>query len=188
MNFLILLQEEGGSSIAEIVNTFIGHIIWPVTVLIIFLMFRKQITKKMEKLNSIDASSTGISMTFERELDKAIEELVEEEQPKLVSKSGVKIGGSPKFQKAENPVAALLALRDKMNQKIVKKSESVGITTSGKSSSQLLDALEAQNEITSAEHQRWSRLIDLTHAIDQNISMGQVNKVKLLFNTYSQEL
>lgn len=187
---LILLQAEGAGSTFEIINTFIGHIIWPLTLLIIFLVFRKQITKKMDKLNSIDASSTGISLKFEEELDAAIEEIVEaaEEKPKLVSKSGAKIGQEVKENKPETPVAMLLALRDEMNQKIVKKSDAVGIETSGRSSAQLLDALETQNEITQKEHKRWSRLLELTHAVDQNITKGQVNKVRLLFNNYSKEL
>lgn len=188
MNFLILLQDEGSKTTFDLINNFIGHTIWPITLLIIFLLFRKQIIRKMDKLNSIDASSTGISMTFEQELDEAIEELVSEEQPKIVAKSGVKIGAEPKVGKPKTPVAVLLGLRDEMNQKLVKKSDAVGIPTSGKSSDQLLDALEAQNEITSQEHKRWSKLIHLTHAVDQNITFGQVNKVKLLFNNYSKEL
>lgn len=189
MNFLIVLQDQGDDSILEIVNTFIGHTIWPITILLIFLVFRKQIVRKMDKLNSIDASSTGISMSFEQELDGAIEEMLEEEeQPKLVAKSGVKIGDESKLDKPKSPVANLLELRDKLNQKILKKADSAGVDSSGKSLAQLLDVLETNNDITSKEHKNWSRLVHLTNAVDQNITMAQVNKVKLLFNSYSKEL
>lgn len=186
MKTLIMLQVEGNSTMLEIVNTFIGHTIWPLTILVIFLVFRKQIVRKMDNLNSIDASSTGISLNFEQQLDNTIEKMVleEEEPPKLVAKSAVQIGGEIKAV-YKTPVETLLELRDKMNQKIVKKAESAGIESAGKSSAELLNALETNMEITSNEHKRWSQLIHLTNSVDQNISMSQVNKVKLLFKNFS---
>lgn len=189
MTFITMLQEGKIISNLSVVNDFIGHVIWPFTLLIVFLIFRKQITKKMDKLNSIDASSTGISMSFEQELDEAIEEMVEaERKPKIIAKSGVRIGEEPKEERKVTPVESLLGIRDQMNQKLVKKAEASGIHTSGKSAAQLLDDLKSESVISNKEHKGLNRLLHLINAVDQNISQAQVNKVKLLFNNYSKEL
>ena len=49
---------------SENFDNLLGHIIWPLTILIIFLIFRKNLSQVFNRLGSIEASATGVSLGF----------------------------------------------------------------------------------------------------------------------------
>lgn len=62
----------------KIIVEVIGHIIWPLSILIIFLLFRKEVKSLIKRLRSAKIKD------FQIELDKRIEEKVEEKVEKKV--------------------------------------------------------------------------------------------------------
>ena len=115
MSFQIIPMAGEPWPILEIITTFIGHIVWPITLLALILIFRNHLKNLFGKLSSIDASSTGISLRFEQEIDTAIEELLPvEEGPKFMSKSGVQIGQKEMEKEPLTPFHQIMELREKM--------------------------------------------------------------------------
>ena len=69
----------------DFISKVIEHLIWPITILIIFIVFRKHFSNIMEKLSGIDATSTGISLKFDQQIDNAIEDFLPASEDPLIS-------------------------------------------------------------------------------------------------------
>lgn len=160
----------------------IEHLIWPITFLIIFIVFRKHFANIMKKLSGIEASATGISLKFDQQIDEAIENNLPINTNTLIAKSAIKIGGQKEDEAPKTPFQQMLNLRDILNHRIILKSQENNISTVNKSSIQLKDELLKSESITSQDAKLFQTLIDLTNASDKSITQSQLNKVHLLYN------
>ena len=165
------------------INKLIEHLIWPITLLIIFIVFRKYLSDIMRKLSGINATATGISLKFDQQIDTAIENfLPTQDDDALIAKSAIQIDEQNEPVLPKTPFQQILSLRDKLNHQIILKSQDNNITTGNKSSMELKNELLKLGAISSKEANLFQTLIDLTNASDNTISQAQVNKVKLLSN------
>lgn len=166
----------------DFISKLIGNLIWPVTLFLIFVIFRKHFANLMRNLSGIDASSTGISLKFDQQIDDAIENfLPTKEDNTVISKSAIQIGGQQQLHVPITPFQQMLNLRDELNHRIILKSQENNITTVQKSSIELKNELVKVESIPAKEAKLFQTLIDLTNASDKTISQAQVNKVKLLY-------
>ncbi|WP_298366782.1 hypothetical protein [uncultured Lutibacter sp.] len=166
----------------DFISKVIEHLIWPITILIIFIVFRKHFSNIMEKLSGIDATSTGISLKFDQQIDNAIEDFLPASEDPLIAKSGIQIDEKIEPEIPKTPYQQILNIRDSINHLIFIKSQENNITTINKSGSNLINELLMVNAITVQKAKLFKTLIDLTAASDKSISQAQVNKVLLLFN------
>lgn len=182
MSFQIIPMAGEPWPILEIITTFIGHIVWPITLLALIWIFRNHLKNLFGKLSSIDASSTGISLRFEQEIDTAIEELLPvEEGPKFMSKSGVQIGQKEMEKEPQTPFHQIMELREKLSHNIFFKAQENNVSTKNKSSLDLSSELLNMGVISNSTSKHFKALINLTNASNENITKGQVNKVKLIY-------
>ena len=167
----------------ELVNNFIGNIVWPLTLLVLIWMFRHHLKDLLGKLTSIDASSTGISLNFDKEVDEAIETLLPmNNSPEIRTKSGVSIGKKEVEKKPGTPFHQIMDLREKLSHRIILKAQENDILTEGKSSIELNNELLKKGSISFKDSKYFQVLVDLTNASDSNVTQSQVNKVKMLYN------
>lgn len=166
----------------KFISDVIGHLIWPFTVLIIFWIFRKHFANIMSKLSGIEASTTGISLKFDQQIDDAIENYLPTQASTLISKSAIQISEQKEPDLPKTPFQQILNLRDTLNHQIILKSQENNISTVNKLSSELKNELLKTDAITAHQAKLFQTLIDLTNASDQTVSQAQVNKVKLLYN------
>jgi hypothetical protein len=164
----------------EQVNQLVGHIIWPLTVLIILWMYRKHLSGVIKRLGSFEAGATGISMTFDNKLEETFADFLPEEPLQLKSKSGVLIKSN--VQKITTPYHQLLNIREGLHNLIINKAQEFNISTVDKTSIELCQILKEKEAITNKNARFFKALIDLTNAGDTSINQSQVDKVKKLYN------
>jgi hypothetical protein len=164
------------------ISKLIESLIWPITLLLIFIIFRKHFVNLMQKLSGIDASSTGISLKFDQQIDDAIESILPlKEDSAVISKSSITIDEQIEVELPKTPFQQMLFLRDELNHRIILKSQEFNISSIHKSTIELKNELVKANAITNYDAKLFQTLIDLTNACDNTISQTQVNKVKLLY-------
>ena len=96
----------------EFISSVIGHIIWPLTMLIIFWIFRKHFSNIMNKLSGIDATATGISLKFDQQIDEAIGANLDEQPSGLIEKSAFKMDEKKVENIPSSPYHQMLGIRD----------------------------------------------------------------------------
>jgi hypothetical protein len=165
----------------EFISSVIGHIIWPLTMLFIFWIFRKHFSNIMNKLSGIDATATGISLKFDQEIDEAIGENLAE-QPKLIAKQAMKVGEKKTTIKESTPYSQLLDIRDSLNHMIILKAQENNISTKNLSTNDLKDELLRTEVISFQQAKLFTTLLQLTNSNFTGITQSQVNKVKLLLS------
>jgi len=165
----------------KFISEVIGHLIWPMTLLIIFWIFRKHFANIMKKLSGIDASSTGISLKFDQQIDEAIENNLPSNTPEIISKSGIRIGEKKVNDIPKTPFHQILSIRDELNHRIFLKSQENNIVTEHKSTIELKNELLKLEAISPQDGKLFQTLINLTNSVDNTISQSQVNKIQLLY-------
>jgi hypothetical protein len=166
----------------EFISSLIGHIIWPLTMLLIILIFKKQFSSIMKKLSGIDATATGISLKFDQEIDEAIGENLTEQTPRLIAKEGLKIGDKNTTIKEVTPYHQMLSIRDGLNHKIMLKAQENNFSTQNKTNIDLKEELLRAEAISFQQAKLFQTLLQLTNSNFSNITQSQVNKVKLLYS------
>ncbi|MBT8317825.1 MAG: hypothetical protein HKP59_09360 [Lutibacter sp.] len=166
----------------EFISSIIGHIIWPITMLIIFWIFRKHFSNIMNKLSGIDATATGISLKFDQEIDEAIGENLTEQTPRLIAKQAMKIGEKRPSFKEVTPYHQMMNIRDGLNHRIILKAQENDISSQNKTNIDLKDELLKAEAISFQQAKLFQTLLQLTNSNFTNITQSQVNKVKLLYS------
>ena len=156
-------------------------IIWPLTVIVGLLFFKKHIGKVIGSLGSIKAGADGIEMNF---IDEKLEAA-----KKLIGTNGVeaKSGGTiiTKDSRATTPYQELLEIRDALTNKIRDKARENNIPTDNLSSLAISEELVKNNIITRQSGRHFSTLLDLTNIGTHSITQQQVNQIKALYNHLS---
>ncbi|NNK87156.1 MAG: hypothetical protein HKO90_02635, partial [Flavobacteriaceae bacterium] len=161
------------------IKDLIDVLIWPLTLIICFMIFRKQLRELIGKVGSFKATKDGLEMTFQDKLE-SIQTLPALKAVGGISKSGgqIKIKGS----KAKSPYEELLELRDVLNSKIVGKARGLKIETDNMSNIAISDKLKEVGGITLQQAKAFKALIDLTNSASPKITQAQVNEVRSLVN------
>ena len=158
------------------IKDLIAVIIWPLTLVICFMIFRKQLRELIGRVGSFKATKDGLEMTFQDKLDdlKALPALKAAGTSK--SAGTIEIKGS----KAGTPYEQLLELRDVLNNKIIGKAKGLNIETNNMSNLAISDKLKEVGGITLQQSKAFDALIDLTNSASPNITQSQVDQVRSL--------
>lgn len=189
----------------EIINL-LDVIIWPLTVLVGLLFFRKHIGKVISSLGSIKAGAQGFEMNFiEDKLQEATKligigssGITSKDGSNIIPKDGSSIipkdGGSiipkdgssitPKMSHAETPYQELLELQDAIGLKLKNIASQKGISVNGASNFALTNELFDQQIINNQVARQLKTLIELNNMglNSPKITYNQVSQMKNLFN------
>ena len=162
-------------------------IIWPATLVIVLFMFKKNITGIIGRIGSIEASASGLSMTFQEKIEETKKLLPEavlspsKDQSGTKSKSSLKIPSRKKKITGQTPYQTLLAIRDALNKEIIMKAHQHDVNTKGKSSIEISNELKGIGVITIQKAKAFQSLLELTNSADPGISQDQANQVNHLY-------
>jgi len=166
---------------SENFDNLISHLVWPITVVLILLIFKKNLAHIFKRLGSFRADATGISMDFIDKEIEAVETLVDS-KPQVMSKSATGINSEAKIK---SPHYQLLSIRAGLRDIIVEKAEQSEIATQGKSSLELRDDLIDKGSLTPRNAHVFSVLINLTSTAGPDITKEQVTRIKRLYKNLS---
>ncbi len=154
-------------------------LIWPITLLIILFVFRKHFIGALKKLGSITASSTGISMTFDKKIEAA-KNLLKEIKPKVISKSATGINiGTDKIK--ETPFSELMDIKSKVTTNLKNIAKTNNIELENKSSLALCNQLQEVGIITIQKAKLIISLLDIASSANMSFSEKYLKVVKDIF-------
>lgn len=162
----------------EVLVSLIDAVVWPVTLLIILILFRKNFGEAIQRLGSLKADKTGISLTFQSKLDKA-KGLFKGIGAKSISKSselGVNTSssfGSPKEQ--------LLGIHNDIETRLKNIAKENNIDVTSNNAHQVCNTFKEIGVFDLQKAELTKTLLDLTASPDAMISQQQVDEVKSLY-------
>ena len=163
----------------DVIIRILEIVIWPLTVLVIILLFRRQFNNAMSRLGSFEASATGVSMTFEPKLDQA-KKIFNELKPGGVKKS-VSIMGTD--APSGTPMEQVTRLRNDIDSTLIELSRENNIDLSGKSTTVLCSELAGKGIISSDNGRLLGALLEVLNAANSNITQTQVDEIRQMYNS-----
>ncbi len=160
-------------------------VIWPLTVIICFLFFRRKLIEIMGSISSFRAGPDGIEFTtFEKDL-KATEEQfhISETASGGISKSSGSLNMN--LSLSGTPFQQLMELRGVLTNKIGKRAEELNIPIENASSSILVEKLKEVGGITIKKARSFNTLLALINKADKKVTQSQVDRIKNMVLNFS---
>lgn len=155
-------------------------IIWPATLFIIILLFRKQFKDAMERLGSFKADATGISMSFEPKLDAA-KKIFSALKPEGTAKSAASLHESTVF--TGSPQEQLSQIKSELHSSLVELAEEANVDAAGKSTAALNRELAERSIVKKDSFHLIEALLDVISAAPPSITQSQVSEIKQMYNS-----
>ena len=182
MNLLTLENEANEAhGIFAHINELIGHIMWPLVVLLILYFFRNPLKEVFKRLGSIEASATGVSFSFDNQIEQA--EQLDPHEDGITAKSAVqpKNDREASLDLSRSPYLQLLQIRELLHGKIANKALGEGFSTEDRSSLEIRDELRSKGLISQQQAQYFTVVYNLTGSAGKEVNQLQVNKVFQLY-------
>ena len=173
-----MIHDTHNPSNFEMVVRITEIVIWPVTALIIVLLFRRKIMGVIHRVGSFKASTSGVEMTFAPQLDAA-KKLFSKLRPNAVSKSTPALENSTSY--SGSPYEQLKQIESELQQTVVELAQEAGISPTGKSNLQLCNALEKSGVVNNENSKLMQALFHVIHKADKSVSQNQVNEIISLY-------
>jgi|GEM_PF-4119165 len=158
----------------------IEAVIWPASLLIIILVFRKNIANSFNRLGSITANASGLSLNFEAALEAAKDVFEDGKIEEATAKSGVSINGKSKVLE---PYEQLIAIKQSIEKTLLEIAAEQNIPTQGKSF-EALNATLAQNNILSPSNsQKIAALLTAVNTAPLSIKRHQVSDLQQMYES-----
>ncbi|SDB36024.1 hypothetical protein SAMN03097699_0897 [Flavobacteriaceae bacterium MAR_2010_188] len=177
INTFFIIQENKNF---ELYIRLIEVLIWPLTLLVIILMFRKNFVSAFKRLGSFEASATGISMTFQEVADQAME-LAQNVKPIAIAKSAVSLHRHDSSHDA-TPFEQVAEVQHEIEQTVNRLAENIKFETLNYSNSYIARKLEERGEINYKQYKLIESIESLISLSDKNITQKQVDDIKRLKN------
>lgn len=149
-------------------------LIWPVLFVFVLVFFKKHFVSAMSRLGSINASATGVTMTFDNKMETA-KKLLKTIQPKSISKS------SSGIQVKNESYEALLKIKAATISKLKAIASKNGVATDNKTSTVLCSELEEAGIITIQKAKVFDSILDIASAADESFNASHLKVIDELF-------
>ena len=149
-------------------------IIWPGTLLLVIFWFRKQLQTVFSRLNNIDASATGVSMSFSDAVAAA--------KRKALNLAGENISKSTTSIKP-SMVSEIGSMKKSILQDLRKIATNNNIKTEGQDLKSLNDKLTSGGMIIHEKSALIKAFIDIDKLAHKDINSQELEDVKLIFKT-----
>ncbi len=155
----------------------ISVIIWPLTLLIIVFKFKSFFGRAINRMQSLDASASGISMTFQNKLDEA---------KTLLSKMAPQLGDSAKsvtISRQSSPYERVLKVKKELEEFLNQMALNHGIEAKNHNPSNLSSRLSEIGLITFQQQKVINAALDLANSANPAITDDQAQVVEQLYAT-----
>lgn len=164
----------------ELTLKLVEALIWPLTILIILIIFRNQFKGVLGRIGSINASSTGFSMTFDKKIEQAKKLLRGINPSKILSKESTEAFIDAKESK-ETSFSNLLDIQANLNTFLIDIAKSSNITFQNKSSSTLSSELKEVGIITFQKFKLIESLLDIINSADSTFKVDHLKVAQELY-------
>lgn len=174
----VLLIFEDTSNFGRFVNL-LEVVIWPLTLLVIIFLFRDNFKEILKRIASIEASATGISLTF-KEVAEEAKELASAVTPLAIAKSGIQI--NPRKESSKSPKEIIRSVQAEMESMLRQMGQEHGIPSNNLSTRDIAIALEQKNLLTYPQRkliEHINRLIAISH---DGVTDSQAKEIQNLRN------
>ncbi|MDO9137517.1 MAG: hypothetical protein Q7U21_06810 [Lutibacter sp.] len=174
-----MIQENSSTANFELTIKLIEVVIWPLTLFLIILFFRKSFAGVFQRLGTLKVDSSGIAMSFEKELE-ATKSTFELNRPEIMGKGK----SSFDIENASNepPFQQLMAIKQSLDKALIDLALEEGIDVSDKSGVFLCNALEAKGAISQQKSELTKSLLKLVNMARMDISQSQMDIIKKMYN------
>lgn len=187
---------EKGQLLWENVIDTLEVIIWPIALIIILYLFKKQIGSIIDRFESANVTASGLAVKLSQGAKKIGEgssstlaigddEMIAKSGEDMFSQSSEDI--KPERSQAETPYQGLIELQDAINYKLQRIAKEKGITTTSNSNFALTSDLAKRGTLDKHTASKLKTLIELnTLGLNSpEITHEQVTQMKRLFNNIS---
>lgn len=160
----------------------IETIIWPLTLFVLLIVFKKYFINAMSRLGSVEAGTSGIKMTFDHSIANA-KKLLKGIQPNATSKSSKNIEIQPKQSKS---YAELIDIKMKLNLMLVSLANENGINSEETTTEIVCEKLKETGVITLQKAQLIQAFYQITNTADVSFSKAHLEIAKDLYSAINQ--
>ena len=172
---ILLFNQRSTSALTKTTFTeiteFVAVIIWPLAVVAIMMLFRKNISNVIGRVGSIEASTTGFSLNFKDNMEQLLSENLQ--GLPSISKSSIQVS-------TQSPIDQLKTIRTNLKTDLKLLARENGIDSSEFTLAEIGDQLCHKGKFTRQKLKAFLALYELTNSEDPLISQSQVDSVKLI--------
>ncbi len=173
-----MIIETTETATLEMVIKLIDSIIWPVTLLLIVLIFRRKLNNAFQRLGSIKADSSGIAINFDKQLEDT-KKIFNAIKPKAIAKEA--IGIKTYMNQSDTPYKQILDVRSSIINYLKLKSEAASLNTDSLLPNQISKSLLNLHKIEPDQAKMIDAMLELTKNANANTTQEQADIVDTLF-------
>ncbi len=159
----------------ELVIQLVDTIIWPVTLLILVLLFRRNLADVVQRLGTLKADRSGIELSFQKQIE-ATKQLFKEIKPVVSSKSAPDIQS---FNEINNsPFADILAARSNLINHLRIIAAKEGIKIDNHSPEMIIDKLKETGSISIQQSKMINAMLEVTAAANASATKTQAEEIE----------
>ncbi len=161
----------------------IDVIIWPATIILILYWFKSPLQAVFGRLNKLDASASGISLSFSEKLAQAKQKAIN------LSHSGGKPKSGPNIQpkiESEN-LKKVKAQESELRSMLAEKANNAHIPTSGLSMADLSKKLKEKGQLQFEKAELIEMFSELASSANEHITSSQLNDITLIYETIKNQ-
>ncbi len=155
-------------------------IIWPLTLLIIVFRFRTFFGGAINRVQSIDASASGISMTFQNKIDEA-KVLLSKMRPQLKP-----MAKSASVEISQSAYERVVQIKKELENLLTEKAKSQGIQAEKYNPTNLSAQLTEIGLLTFQQQKAINAALDLANSANSAITPDQALVIEQLYETVKQ--
>lgn len=172
----MILQQHTPSNF-ELTIELIQVLVWPVTLLIILFLFRRYFKEAMQRLGSINAGASGISLNFSKKIEEA----------KQIAKALTPISGvpsaaiNPTDTSTKTPRQQLTEIRKNIDTTLQNLATANKLPLNDKDTLAMTNELKDVGIIPIDKARLVEALVALTETPNANVTQDQVNEIRALY-------
>jgi len=176
---MILQTKTPTPSDFELVVKLLEATIWPITLLLIIFFFRKHFASAFNRIGSLKADTSGITMTFASVLNETKKKFND-----VISTSSEKSGASINSLKVDEkvPYKQLIEIKESLDNTLTDIAKEKGLIIENKSSMDICQELERKGIISYEKSDLMLSLLKVVNLATLTITQTQVDDIKTLYN------
>ena len=158
----------------ELIIQLVDSIIWPLTLLLVLLTFRRNLSDVILRLGTLKADRTGFELSFDKKIE-ATKKLFQQIKPATISKTG---GDIQAFnEENDSPFGRILKTRSNLINYLKVLSEKNNIQGKGLMPEQLSEKLKDTGVITIQQMKMINAMLEVTAAANASATDRQARDV-----------
>jgi len=162
----------------EVLVQLIDILIWPITFILLLLIFRRNFSEAIQRLGTLKADRTGIELSFEKKIE-ATKKLFQQIKPAVQSKASADIQVFPKED--QSAYSRILQIHNNVIKDLKTISEKENLKVEGNPPEIIAEKLKEIGGITIQQSKMIKALLEVTESADTSANKLQANEIENLY-------